>query len=77
MANPQQQADDIYPLDFASWHHCIAVKCGVPLSADYVAERIAVLTDPGAEETQRFVRLYGEAWHQQVLTWFRLAASGN
>ena len=45
MANPQQQADDIFPFDFASWHHCIAVKCGVPLSADYVAERIAVLSD--------------------------------
>ena len=36
-----------------------------------------MLSDPGAEETQRFVRLYGEAWHQQVLTRFRLAASGN
>lgn len=63
-----------FPGDYAGWRHCIEVECGIPLSAGYVAQRIAVLSDPACEETKRFTRLYGVDWHRQVLAWFQRAA---
>jgi hypothetical protein len=48
-------------------------ECGIPLTPDFVQERLGILGDPGNAETQRFVRLYGEIHWQRVLSWFGTA----
>lgn len=57
----------------AAWKDCITVKCGIPLTPAYVAERIQVLADPRNEQTRRFVETWGDAHRQDVLGWFRQA----
>jgi len=61
------------PEDYEQWRHCIAVKCGIPLTADYVEQRLAVLTDEQAKETTRFRTLYGDAHWRAVIGWFEQA----
>ncbi|QMV71862.1 hypothetical protein HS961_02885 [Comamonas piscis] len=62
------------PRTYAQWRHCITVECGIPLSADFIALRLAVWRNPELEETQRFRRLYGDAHWQAVQRWFVQAA---
>jgi hypothetical protein len=62
------------PRTYAQWHHCISVECGILLSADFIAQRLAVWRNPQLEETQRFRRLYGDAHWQAVQVWFLQAA---
>jgi hypothetical protein len=51
------------------------MKCGLALKPDFLQARIAALSDPDQEETQRFARLYGDAHLKRVLAWFRRAAA--
>ncbi len=66
---------EVIPSDYASWRYCIEVKCGLKLTSDFVGARIAILSDPDHEETQRFARLYGSGHRERVLAWFRQAAA--
>jgi hypothetical protein len=70
-----RHAAEIFPSDYTSWRYCIETKCGLALSPEFLSNRIGVLGDPHREETQRFVKLYGEPYHQQVLAWFQQAAA--
>jgi hypothetical protein len=70
----ERYSGELIPTDYPSWRYCIEVKCRQPLTPAYLEARISVLSDPEAEETQRFARLYGDAHRQQVLAWFRRAA---
>lgn len=71
----ERYAAELIPSDFASWCYCIEVKCGLALTPDFLRARIAVLSDPGHEETRRFVRLYGDTHLNRILGWFRQAAA--
>ncbi|WP_429948506.1 hypothetical protein ACQYWY_16415 [Comamonas sediminis] len=62
------------PRTYAQWRHCITVECAIPLSADYIAQRLAVWRNAELEETQRFRRLYGDAHWQAVQRWLLQAA---
>lgn len=62
------------PSTYLQWRHCITVECGIPLTAEFVAQRIASLSRPGSEETLRFRKLYGDGHWRQVLAWFQQAA---
>ena len=78
MATPvQRQAAEVFPSDYSSWRYCIEVKCGIALSPEYLANRIAILGDSTHQESIRFARLYGEDWRQQILTWFQRAAADS
>ena len=68
-------AAELIPSDYASWRYCIEVKCGLELKPGFLRARIAVLSDSGHEETQRFARVYGNAHLDRVLAWFRQAAA--
>ena len=61
------------PQTYEQWHHCITVECGIPLTAEFVAARLAVWRDAQAEETLRFRRLYGDAHWRAVISWFERA----
>lgn len=58
---------------YEDWKHCITVKCGIPLTADYIAKRVAALRNLQDPMTKRFVTLYGEAYRGRVIGWFEQA----
>lgn len=66
---------DWMPTHYAGWRECITMHCGIPLTPDYVAERLKILSQAGHEETQRFIRFYGEDHWQRVIGWFQQAAN--
>lgn len=59
------------PQDFESWKICIEEKCGIPLTKDFAAKRLAVYEDKEQAETRRFAALYGQQHLDNVLSWFR------
>ncbi len=61
---------DTIPETYEQWHHCITVECGIPLTPEFVAQRLKVWKDENLEETARFRRLYGDAHWRQVIGWF-------
>ncbi|MEM7568969.1 MAG: hypothetical protein AAF337_04160 [Pseudomonadota bacterium] len=61
------------PETYDEWEHCITVKCGVPLTAQYIEERLAALKDPSDFHTQKFIQLWGQAHHGRTLAWFEEA----
>jgi hypothetical protein len=71
----ERYAEEIFPGDYASWRYCIEVKCGLALTPEFLQKRVAILGDPRHEEAQRFAQLYGEPYREQVLAWFKRAAS--
>jgi hypothetical protein len=65
--------EGVIPETYPGWRHCITVHCGIPLTADFVAGRIAALGQGESEETLRFRKHYGDAHWRQVLAWFQRA----
>ena len=65
------------PSRFEEWHHCITVECGIPLTADYITQRLTVWRNENLEETARFRRLYGDAHWRAVIGWFERAEAGG
>lgn len=64
------------PQTFEEWRHCITVQCGIPLTPDYVAARIAALEDRDDFQTGKFIARWGAAHHARTLGWFREAQAG-
>ena len=58
---------------YDEWKHCITVKCNIPLTADYIAKRIATLSDQRDPMTARFVALYGDPYRLRTIRWFEQA----
>lgn len=58
------------PTDFREWKNCIEVSCGIPLTTVFATKRIAELSDANNQHTKEFIRLYGDAYRQQVINWF-------
>ena len=58
---------------YDEWKHCITVECRIPLTADYVAKRIAALSDERDPTTARFTALYGDPYRQRIIRWFEQA----
>ena len=59
--------------NYDDWKHCITVECGIPLTPDYVEQRIAALKDPQNHHTQKFKSTWGEAHLNKVIGWFEAA----
>jgi hypothetical protein len=64
----------IMPNTFDQWRHCIHVDCGIELTKDYIASRIASLNNEKEHYTQQFIKLYGRSHWQQTLAWFEQAS---
>lgn len=64
-----------YPQTYADWRHCITIDCGIELTEQYISERIEAMNDHSDPHTARFIELYGEAYHAQVVGWFERAAA--
>ncbi|MEM7525815.1 MAG: hypothetical protein AAF360_19080 [Pseudomonadota bacterium] len=55
---------------YEDWKQCITVACDIPLTADYVDQRLAALRDRGDLHTRKFVDQWGEAHLERVIGWF-------
>ena len=63
-----------FPNSYQEWRHCIEVDCRQPLTADYIAARLAALRDPRDPHTAQFLECYGEARLTSTIAWFEQAA---
>ncbi|MEM1377398.1 MAG: hypothetical protein AAGG69_08415 [Pseudomonadota bacterium] len=63
----------LIPTNYEEWEHCITVKCGIPLTPEFVAERIAALQNHNDFQTQKLIKRWGEDHHAKTLGWFRQA----
>ncbi|PPU74202.1 MULTISPECIES: hypothetical protein [Xanthomonas] len=61
------------PDSYAAWRHCIEIDCAQPLTAPFIAQRLASLRDAGEHHTQQFLRRWGQPHHRQVIDWFERA----
>jgi hypothetical protein len=59
--------------EFSEWRRAITVRCGLTLSRDYCAERIAALRDDTIPTTRNFIKDYGEDYRVLVISWFEQA----
>jgi hypothetical protein len=58
---------------YEDWKHCIFKQCRLPLTRDFITQRLAVLADRQDWTTQRFVDVWGEGHLRQVIAWFERA----
>ena len=58
---------------YEDWKHCITVDCGIPLTREYVQQRLAALHDPKDYSRERFVAVWGEEHLTRVIGWFQQA----
>ena len=58
---------------YDDWRQCITVHCRIPLTPDYVEQRLAALRDPSDHGTQKFIAAWGEAHLACVIGWFEQA----
>lgn len=65
--------DEILPTTYPAWHHCITVKCGIPLTSFYITQRLDALQNERDPHTRQLRKLYGEAHYQNLLRWFAQA----
>lgn len=62
------------PRTYKEWHHCIVNECGIPLTQEYIQQRLDVLNNNTHQETRRLVSLYGQAHLAKLIEWFSAAA---
>lgn len=63
----------LIPQTYEEWEHCITVKCGLPLTPEFAAERIKTLGDANDFNTQKFIDRWGKMHHARTLAWFKQA----
>lgn len=64
----------MYPNSYEQWRECIEVRCGVPLTADFISERLSELENGEHPKTKTFAKLYGADHLQNTIAWFRQAS---
>ena len=61
------------PETFDEWRYCIEQECQIGLTREYIEQRLTILRALNHEETQRFIRHYGDHHRQRVVSWFERA----
>ncbi|MEM6641170.1 MAG: hypothetical protein AAF610_14870 [Pseudomonadota bacterium] len=64
-----------FPQNYDQWRHCITVECGIPLTSEYVEQRLRVWRDESAQETRRFRELYGDDYWKFMTSCFERAST--
>lgn len=65
--------DEIFPRYYEAWKHCITVKCKIPLTKEFVTERLEKLSSNDSDERVKFIEKYGEHWTNTVVGYFKQA----
>ena len=60
--------------NYQEWRECIEVHCGIPLTPDFIEERLAALRKRSHPKTAEFERLYGVDHLERTIGWFERAA---
>ncbi len=60
------------PQTFEQWKNCIINDCKINLTKDFAQQRLTVYRDRKNQETQRFVKLYGEQHLQNIINWYQI-----
>ena len=63
----------LIPSNYAEWKYCITVECGIPLTINYIEQRLMELKNIQSTYTQRFIKIYGKQYLENVITWFKQA----
>ena len=63
----------VVPTTYDEWEHCITVQCGIPLTPEFVDERIKAMQDKNDFHTQKFIDQWGQDHYAQTLAWFEQA----
>ena len=58
---------------YEAWRECIEVRCGIPLTQEFVDARLAELRDPDHPKTREFTKLYGTKHLDRTIAWFKRA----
>lgn len=64
------------PQNFNEWRTCIEVHCGIPLTPEFIAQRLRELEDRRLHSTEQLYRHYGDAHMTRICSWFQQAADG-
>ncbi|MEJ5055918.1 hypothetical protein [Sphingobacterium sp. MYb382] len=59
------------PETYEQWFTCITIDCELSLSKAFAKARLSVYEDRTNPETQRFIKLYGEAHLLNIIHWFK------
>lgn len=59
-----ERAGELLPRGYPSWRYCITVESRIPLTAEFVAQRIDMSSQSNSEETLRCCSLSPE-WRQR------------
>lgn len=57
------------PQTFNDWTNCIVNDCKINLTKDFAEQRLAVYQGNKNTETQKFISLYGEPHHSNIINW--------
>jgi hypothetical protein len=58
------------PTTFEDWKACITVACGIPLTREYVEQRLIALKDDKDYNTQKLKNMWGGEHYTNVVGWF-------
>lgn len=59
--------------NYDDWKHCITIECGIPLTPEFIENRIASLRDPNDLHTRKFTDEWGQEHLNRVIRWFERA----
>lgn len=60
------------PATYQEWRECITIRCGLPLTRDFIERRLRELRSDHST-TLKFRELYGVPYTSQVIAWFEQA----
>ncbi|MEM6688236.1 MAG: hypothetical protein AAF664_02335 [Planctomycetota bacterium] len=62
--------DDSIPRSYAEWRQFIEANCGIRLTRDFLASRLAELQNKKNSRTKEFAKIYGPAQLENTIAWF-------
>lgn len=57
------------PQTYEQWKNCIVNDCKINLTKNFANQRLAIYQDNKNVETQKFISLYGEQHHSNIINW--------
>ena len=58
--------------NYDEWRECIEVRCKIKLTKSFAENRLAVYQDKNNPETNKFIALYGEQHHSNIVHWLKM-----
>jgi hypothetical protein len=59
------------PHNYQGWRRCIETDSGITLTRSFAEERLKIMEAGNEPFMQGFIKLYGEAYANQVIYWYQ------